>query len=105
MSEVTKEYLEAIRFAARVDDEAFDDEIESLILAAREELRLIGIKQEKCEDEMDPQIKRAIIVFVRAEFGIENADRDKYLQSFESIKIRLALADGYIDDPAEEVQP
>ena len=47
MSEVTKEYLEAIRFAARVDDEAFDDEIESLILAAREELRLIGIKQEK----------------------------------------------------------
>ena len=53
---------------------------------------------------MDPQIKRAIIVFVRAEFGIENADRDKYLQSFESIKIRLALADGYIDDSAAEVQ-
>lgn len=105
MSEVSKEYLAAIRFAARVDDEAFDDEIESLILAAREELRLIGIKKEKCEDETDPQIKRAIIVFVRAEFGIENADRDKYLQSFESIKIRLALADGYIDDPATEVQP
>lgn len=95
MGEVSTAYLIDIRSAARVDSSDFDDEIETLILAAREELRIAGIKTEKCNDEADPQIKRAVIVFVRAEFGLENADREKYLLAFESIKLRLALSVEY----------
>nr|DAF05453.1 MAG TPA: head to tail adaptor [Caudoviricetes sp.] len=95
MGEISASYLIDIRNAARVDISDFDDEIETLILAAREELRLAGVKAEKCNDETDPQIKRAVIVFVRAEFGIENADREKYLQAFESIKLRLSLSVEY----------
>lgn len=95
MGEVSAAYLIDIRSAARVDNPDFDDELETLILAAREELRTAGLKAEKCNDEADPQIKRAVIVFVRAEFGLENADREKYLQSFESIKLRLALSAEY----------
>ena len=78
-----------------MDSSELDGEIETLIQAARAELHTAGIKAEKCKDENDAQIKRAIIVFVRAEFGIENADREKYLQSFESIKLRLALSAEY----------
>ena len=100
MGNISASYLIDIRSAARVDISDFDDEIETLILAAREELRTAGIKAEKCNDETDPQIKRAVIVFVRAEFGIENADREKYLQAFESIKLRLSLSVEY-----KETQP
>lgn len=95
MGNISASYLIDIRSAARVDISDFDDEIETLILAAREELRVAGIKAEKCNDETDPQIKRAVIVFVRAEFGIENADREKYLQAFKSIKLRLSLSVEY----------
>ena len=69
MDKITAVYLADIREAARVDSSELD--------------------------ENDAQIKRAVIVFVRAEFGIENADREKYLQSFESIKLRLALSAEY----------
>lgn len=95
MDKITAVYLADIREAARVDSSELDGEIETLIQAAREELHTAGIKAEKCKDENDAQIKRAVIVFVRAEFGIENADREKYLQSFESIKLRLALSAEY----------
>lgn len=95
MGEVSAEYLFDVKSAARAECSDFDGEIETLILAAREELRTAGIKPEKCNDETDPLIKRAAIVFVKAEFGIENADREKYLQAFESIKLRLSLSVEY----------
>ncbi len=95
MDKISAIYLTDIRLSARVDSSDAEDEIAVLIQAAREELHTAGIKEEKCKDENDAQIKRAIIVFVKAEFGIENADREKYLQSFESIKLRLALSTEY----------
>lgn len=99
MGEVTAEYLKKIRVAARADegDDDLDEEIKTLILAAREELHTAGIAENKCKDEADPQILRAVIVFVKAERGLENPDREKYLQSFETIKLRLAVAADYAD--------
>lgn len=95
MGEVSAAYLEKVKKAARIDEPAFDDEVTSLILAARKELTTAGITEKKANDETDPQILRAVFVFARAEFGIENPDREKYLQSFESIKLRLVLSNEY----------
>jgi len=97
---VSEEYLNKIRNAIRVDsgDDDINAEIVSLILAARKELETAGITAEKAADEADSQIERAITVFVKAEFGLENADRDKYLLSFDTIKLRLAVAEEYTSE-------
>lgn len=104
MGEVTAEYLKKVRVAARVDagDDELDEEIETLILAARKELQTAGITESKSKDESDPQILRAVTVFVKAERGIENPDREKYLQSFETIKLRLALTVEYTTEAGNE---
>lgn len=97
---VSDEYLNRIRNALRVDsgDEDVDSEITALILAARKELETAGISSEKTADETDPQIERAVTVFVKAEFGLENADREKYLLSFDTIKTRLAVTEEYTSE-------
>lgn len=104
MGEVTAEYLKKVRTAARVDegDTDLDEEIKTLILAARKELHTAGIAESKCKDETDPQILRAVFVFVKAERGLENPDREKYLQSFETIKLRLALSVEYTMEAAKK---
>lgn len=92
---VSRVYLEEMKTAARVNGNDFDDEVETYILAARDELAAAGIIAEKCNDESDATIKRAIMVYVRAEYGLNNPDRDSYLASFESIKKSLALRSEY----------
>ena len=54
-----------------------------------------GIKSEKVRDETDPLIKRAIDAYVKSEFGLDNADADKYRDSYEAIKKHLMMSDDY----------
>lgn len=74
---------------------AIETEIADLIAAAQAELQLTGILPEKANSETDPLIKRAVLVYVKANFGWDNPDAEKYQQSFESLKIHLALSAEY----------
>ena len=96
-------YVEAVRQALRISHHAFDDEIEDLIQAARADLNLIGIPESKTDDESDALIRRAVIVYVKAEFGLDNGDSEKYHESYEALKRHLALSDTYIR-AAEEAE-
>jgi hypothetical protein len=99
--------LDDIKVALRIRNTnfAFDEgEIEPLIDAARHELMLSGISAEKVkaeipvsalESDMDPLIKRAITVYVKANFGFDNPDADKLKDSFEMLRNHLSLAGDY----------
>lgn len=93
--------LDAARLAIRVNRTSqFDSEIKDLISAAREELAEIGVRPTKAYDDSDPLIRRAIILYVKAEFGLDNPDAQRYRESFEMLKMRLALASDYrLEDP------
>lgn len=94
--------LKAARLALRISSDAFDPEITDLISAARAELAEIGVLPSKTSSDTDPLIKRAVVLYVKAEFGLDNPDAPRYRESFDLLKRHLALASDYIEEPAEE---
>ena len=78
-----------------INNTAFDSEITDLIAAARGDLMLAGILPAKANDDTDPLIKRAITVYVKANFGWNNPDAEKLQQSYAMIKGHLALSQEY----------
>mgnify|MGYP000935172516 CR=1 FL=1 len=87
--------LDDIKIALRISNTAYDSEIDDLISAARADLRLSGILESKVNDDIDPLIKRAITVYVKAHFGWNNPDAEKLQQSYAMIKGHLALSQEY----------
>jgi hypothetical protein len=96
-AEVSAEYLADMRLRVRNASDKLDGEIEDVVLAARGALALGGVLPDRTKDETDPLIKQAIATYLKAEFGLDNDDADKYRASFEKQKIALALASDYIE--------
>lgn len=96
MANISEQYVYSIRRYLRINHTHFDAEITDLIGAARADLLLGGIKAAKVNDESDALIKRAIVVYVKAEFGLDNADGDKYRESYNMLKRHLMLSSEYI---------
>lgn len=87
--------LDDAKLALRIKNTAFDAEIQDLIDAAIAQLKLDGVDNAKAVTT-DPLIKRAVLVYVKANFGFDNPDAEKLMASFESIKTRLTLSTAHI---------
>lgn len=84
----------ALRFSSAAT--AFNGEIADLIEAAKADLKMAGVDPAKTDaPDPDPLIKRAITVYVKANFGFDNPDADKLQASYESLKAHLSLAGDY----------
>lgn len=90
--------IDDIKTALRISNTAFDSEITDLISAARSDLVLSGILESKVNDDTDPLIKRAITVYVKANFGWNNPDAEKLQQSYNMLKSHLALSQEYTSE-------
>lgn len=84
--------LEKIKLALRIRTTALDSEIDDLIEACKLDLGLAGVSK---IEETDPLIQRAMILYCKANFGLENKDSEKYQKSYEMLKTSLALAGDY----------
>ena len=93
---VRSEYVATIRLRLRNSSNALDSEITDLINAARADLVLGGVLESKAADETDPLILQAISTYVKAEFGLDNDDSEKYRASYKEQKNGLALSETYI---------
>ena len=93
--------LDDIKIALRISNTAYDSEIYDLVAAARADLRLSGILESKVNDDTDPLIKRAITVYVKANFGWNNPDAEKLQQSYNMLKSHLALSQEYTVEVVE----
>lgn len=102
MKPITPDYLKEIRQCLRIRHEQFDGEITDLIQAARADLASTGVLPKKAEDESDPLIKRAVTIYVKSEFGLDNPDSEKYRASYEKLRNHLALSNDYILSAEEE---
>lgn len=89
-------YLASVRKYMRLTTTAHDQELKDLINAARADLVLGGVLEVKATDEDDPLIKRAVATYVKAEFGLDNEDADKYRASYREQRNGLTLSDDYI---------
>jgi len=84
-----------VKTALRISNTAFDSEIEDLIAAAKSDLILAGVLEDKAYDDTDPLIRRAITVYVKAHFGWNNPDAERLQQSYNMLKCHLALSQEY----------
>ena len=92
--------LDDVKLALRITSSAFDDEVVDLIEAARQDLILSGVSQNKAQDENDPLIKRAITVYCKAHFGFDNPEAERFQQSYDMLKAHLTLSAEYTQAPA-----
>jgi hypothetical protein len=109
--------LEDVKTVLRISNNAYDAEIEDLIEAAKMDLKLSGVNVNKTVTEtvipepteenpepepveiqvMDPLIKRAIMVYVKANFGWSNPDAENFQKSFWMLKAHLSLSQEYAE--------
>lgn len=87
--------LDDAKIALRINSVAFDSEINDLIAAARQDLMLSGVTATKAADDMDPLIKRAVTVYVKANFGWDNPDAERLQQSYNMLKMHMTLSAEY----------
>jgi len=87
--------LDDAKLAIRMKSNTFDTEITDLLEAARLELIQAGISSEIAKKDDDPLIKRALITYVKANFGFDNPDYEKFAESFISQKRALSLSGDY----------
>lgn len=93
---VSEEYLAAFRGYIRTSSTKTDGELRDLIAAARDDLVLGGVLPVRVQDEADPLIKKAIASYVKAEFGLDNEDSEKYRAAYASLKADLTMSTKYI---------
>jgi len=89
--------LDDIKLTLRISNTAFDSEITDLISAARSDLKLSGVLESKVNDDTDALIKRAIVVYCKANFGWNNPDAEKLQQSYDMLKMHLSLSQEYAE--------
>ncbi|MCK9191250.1 MAG: hypothetical protein M0P10_06880 [Sphaerochaetaceae bacterium] len=69
-----------------------DNEIEDIAEACKLDLKYAGVN---VIEETDPLVKRAMIIYAKAQFGLDNDDSDKYQAAYETLKNHLSLCGDY----------
>lgn len=101
MAAHTTTLTEKMRAALRISstNEKITEEIQDCIAACMADLKNDGIKK---LDETDELIIRAVTLYCKAEFGY-NDKAEKFRQSYDTLKMRLALSQEYNTEPAPPV--
>lgn len=87
--------LNSIKDSLRINGNDLDIEIQDLIDAAKADLILSGVHEDKVVDT-DPLIKRAITVYCKAHFGYDDVNMaERFEQSYISLKHHLTLSSEY----------
>ena len=93
---ISEEFLIKVRkYATRISSMAFDEEIQMLIESCRNDLLLAGILEKKVKDEEDPLITNAIFNYIKAEYGLDNKDSDKYRNVYYDLRLKMSMSETY----------
>lgn len=90
--------LNKVKLALRIKGNTFDDEIQDLIDSAKLDLGISGVAN---TEETDNLVIRAIILYCKGYFGIDNPNSEQYLKSYTELKTHMSLATGYRVEVAE----
>lgn len=97
--EISKEFLTTARGYIRItaEDTVIDNDITDLIKACMLDLIRNGITSKKATDTNDSLIKMAIRLYLKAEYGLDNKNHEKYRASYEMLRTELALTRDYTE--------
>lgn len=99
-NEISKEFLADARGILRIttDDTVINTEIVNLIKACQKDLIRNGITPSLANGLEDSLIKMAVLTYLKAEFGLDNKNYDKFRASYEQLRTELAMTDFYITE-------
>ena len=86
--------LEKVKLARRIKTDAFDSQIEDLLEAGLDDLRIVGAIFQVSRDEsdkllgVDPLVDQALITYVACNFG-EPDDYDELKRSYDEQKAQI----------------
>ena len=93
---MTKTLLDMVRkAAARLTTNHFDDELELLIAAAKDDLTRQGVDKGVVRYAKKPLVKLAVVTYCKAHFGLDNPDSEKYRAAYQSMADELRKSAGY----------
>jgi hypothetical protein len=87
--------LDTVKLALRINNNAYDVEINNLIKACLKELELAGIASSNI-NRTDEMIIQAITLYCKSFFGYDNTEAERYKNSYESLKTFLCTNEKYI---------
>lgn len=89
--------LEDVKKSLRITHHFLDDELSDIIEAARHDLMLSGVSSVMAlaEVDVDPLIKRAIIIYAKAHTEDDKDQAARFHDSFVMLKQHLSLAADY----------
>ena len=82
--------LDKIKKALRISNDFYNDEITDLINACKKDLELAGVASSRINDT-DPIIIKTIKCYCKGNFGFDNNEAERFIQSYESLKSFLCL--------------
>lgn len=88
--------LQSVKNAMRIDEEYHNEELTDLIETAKLLLREAGVLEVRLTDT-DPLIRKAVITYCKANFGIDATEGEKFAWSFEEMKKLLSLLSSYTE--------
>ena len=80
------------------NDTVINSEIETLIRACQRDLIRNGITPSLVYDLEDSLIEMAVLTYLKAEFGLDNKNYDKFRSSYEQLRADLSLTDDYVTE-------
>lgn len=83
--------IDKVKMALRISTSAYDDELNDLIAAAKQDL---GIAGAVLPTELDEICQRAVITYCKMSFGLPE-DYDRLKASYDEQKAQLVTATGY----------
>ena len=86
--------LEKIKLALRIDSDDLDEEIKDSIDAAKSDLKLSGVQEDKIDDS-DSLIIMAIKIYCKADMSTDNVEAERYRKSYDMLKDHLCLSTDY----------
>lgn len=86
--------LDKVKLSLRIKTNKLDIDITDLIEEAKGDLKRVGIPEQIINKD-DPLISRAIKLYCKANFGLENKDAEKYQKAYEMVRDELSLCGDY----------
>ena len=100
LKKISPEFLVKAKGVLRIttNDPVINSEIETLIRACQRDLIRNGITPRLAYDLKDSLIEMAVLLYLKAEFGLDNKNYDKFRASYEELRTELSLTDDYITE-------
>ncbi|MDR3136770.1 MAG: head-tail connector protein [Coriobacteriales bacterium] len=94
--------LDDVKLALRITTDDFDSEVADLIIAAKRDIAQSGVSHNVLDIDgdtpdipLDNLIKLAIIHYVKATWGMDNPDSERYWKVYYQLEKDLALSQRY----------